>query len=126
FLAYAPILYISAVERWNVESILEKSTYCYEQARKRINTSLLNRVLRQIVGENPPPSDSRKQLKIYYATQPEVAPPTFVLFVNDPQIVQEIYLRFLEKRMRTLFDWNGTPFRWLVRPSHERRSNENS
>jgi len=126
FLYYAPVLYTSAVERWNVEAVLEQALYCYEQSHKRITTGVLNRALRQIIGEQPPPSDGRKQLKIYYATQPEVAPPTFVLFVNDPELVKDSYLRFLEKRLRTLFNWDGTPFRWLVRPSHKRAESDGS
>jgi GTP-binding protein len=126
FLHYAPVLYTSAVKRWNVEAILEQVVYCYEQSRKRITTGVLNRSLRQIIGEHPPPSDGKRQLKIYYATQPEVAPPTFVLFVNDPDLVEDSYLRFLEKRLRALFQWDGTPFRWVVRSSHERKGEDES
>jgi len=124
FLYYAPILYTSAVERWNVELILKQALYCYEQSRKRIATGTLNKTLRQIIGEHPPPSDGKKQLKIYYATQPEVEPPTFVLFVNDPDLLQEGYLRFLEKRLRKIFQWDGTPFKWLIRSSHNHGSEE--
>ncbi len=120
FLSYAPVLYTSATKRWNVEAVLEKALYCYEQSRKRITTGVLNRAIRQIIGEHPPPSEGKRQLKIYYATQPEVAPPTFVLFVNDPELMTDGYLRFLEKRFRAMFQWDGTPFKWVIRSSHER------
>lgn len=119
FLYYAPVVYTSAVKRWNIEAVLEQIMYCYEQSRKRITTGVLNRTLSQIIGEHPPPSDGQRQLKIYYATQPEVAPPTFVLFVNHTDLVKESYLRFLEKRLKDLFQWDGTPFRWVIKSSHK-------
>jgi GTP-binding protein len=118
FLSYAPVVYTSAVQGWNVTEVLEKATWCYGQSRKRITTGVLNRVLRQIVGEHPPPSEKGRQVKIYYATQADIAPPTIVLFVNDPDLLSESYLRFLERRLREMFDWQGTPLRWVVRPSH--------
>jgi GTP-binding protein len=120
FLSYAPVVYTSAVQGWNVTEVLEKATWCYGQSRKRITTGVLNRVLRQIVGEHPPPSEKGRQVKIYYATQADIAPPTIVLFVNDPDLLSESYLRFLERRLREMFDWQGTPLRWVVRPSHGR------
>lgn len=121
FLSYAPVVYTSAVQGWNVEAVLEQAVHCYEQSRKRIATGPLNRALRQIVGEHPPPSDGRRQLKIYYATQAGVTPPTFVLFVNDPEKMPDRYLRFLEGQLRSLFGLDGTPLRLVVRASHERR-----
>ncbi len=124
FLSYAPVVYTSAVQRWNVETVLERAVYCYEQSRRRITTGVLNRLMRQLLGEHPPPSDGRRQLRIYYMTQAEVAPPTFVLFVNDPELVTDSYLRFLEKRLRALLNWDGTPFRWVARSSHERRQDQ--
>ncbi len=124
FLSYAPVVYTSAVQRWNVETVLERAVYCYEQSRRRITTGMLNRLMRQLLGEHPPPNDGRRQLRIYYVTQAEVAPPTFVLFVNDPELVTDSYLRFLEKRLRALLDWGGTPFRWVARPSHERQQDQ--
>ncbi len=124
FLSYAPVVYTSAVRRWNVETVLERAVYCYEQSRRRITTGVLNRLMRQLLGEHPPPSDGRRQLRIYYMTQAEVAPPTFVLFVNDPELVTDSYLRFLEKRLRALLNWDGTPFRWVARSSHERRQDQ--
>ncbi len=120
FLSYAPVLYTSATLRWNVEAVLEKAVHCYEQSRRRIPTGQLNRLLRQIVGEQSPPNN----LRIYYATQPEVAPPTFVLFVNNRELLTESYLRFLEKRLRAVLQWEGTPFQWIVRSSHERKDGE--
>jgi GTP-binding protein len=120
FLSYAPVVYTSAVQGWNVTEVLEKATWCYGQSRKRITTGVLNRVLRQIVGEHPPPSEKGRQVKIYYATQADIAPPTIVLFINDPDLLSESYLRFLERRLREMFDWQGTPLRWVVRPSHGR------
>ncbi|MGQ9728296.1 MAG: ribosome biogenesis GTPase Der [Candidatus Fervidibacter sp.] len=119
FLYYAPVVYTSAVKHWNIEAVLEQVMYCYEQSRKRITTGVLNRTLNQIIAESPPPSDGQRQLKIRYATQPEVSPPTFVLFVNHTDLVKESYLRFLEKRLKALFQWDGTPFRWVIKSSHK-------
>ncbi len=119
FLSYAPVVYTSALKGWNLESVLEQALHCYEQSRKRIATGTLNRALRQIVGKHPPPSDGQRQFKIYYATQAKVAPPTFFLFVNEPDRAPENYLRFLEGRMRSLFGLEGTPVRLVLRASHE-------
>ncbi|GBC98681.1 GTPase Der [bacterium HR17] len=121
FLSYAPVIYTSATQGWNVTEVLEKVLWCYQQSRRRITTGVLNRTLRQVIGEHPPPSVKGRQVKVYYAAQVEVTPPTFALFVNDPALMPEHYLRFLEQRLRTIFDWHGTPMRWVVRPSHERK-----
>ncbi|MBR6756832.1 MAG: ribosome biogenesis GTPase Der, partial [Peptococcaceae bacterium] len=90
-----------------------------EQNNLRISTSILNEIIRDAVQLNPPPSDKGKRLKILYATQTDVKPPTFVLFVNEPEIMHFSYLRFLENKIRENFGFEGTPLRFVVKKRSE-------
>ncbi|HPZ64761.1 MAG TPA: ribosome-associated GTPase EngA, partial [Bacillota bacterium] len=87
-----------------------------EEHRKRVPTAVLNDLLADAFAVNPPPTVKGKRVKLYYATQPQVAPPTFVLFVNNPQMMHFSYLRYLENRIRESFGFQGTPLRLLLKP----------
>jgi GTP-binding protein len=119
FMQYAPVLFISALTKQRVHRVTELVKYVSEQHNMRISTSVLNQVIEDAVSINPPPSQFGKRLKIYFSTQPNVKPPTFILFVNDPEIMHFSYLRFLENRIRESFGFEGTPIKLIVRGRKE-------
>ena len=116
FMQYSPVVFLSALTKQRVTRIPEVVKYVAEQHAMRVSTSLLNQVVRDAVGINPPPSDRGRKLKIYYATQAAVKPPTIVFFVNDPELMHFSYLRFLENQLREAFGFEGTPLKLVVRP----------
>lgn len=109
FMMYAPILFISTVSGQRFDQIIVKIDEVVEQASKRIPTGLLNDVIGEAVMLNQPPSDKGKRLKIYYATQVGVKPPTFTVFINDDELFHFSYLRYIENRIRESFGFDGTP-----------------
>ena len=115
FMTYAPILFISAKSGQRVDTILDKVTEVYEIAGKRITTGILNDVLNDAVNDLQPPIQGGKRLKIYYATQGGIRPPSFVLFVNEEKLMQFSYQRYLENYFRKSFDFTGTPIRFILR-----------
>ena len=116
FMQYSPVVYLSALTTQRVTRIPEVVKYVAEQHAMRISTSVLNQVVRDAVGINPPPSDRGRKLKVYFATQASVKPPTIVFFVNDPDLMHFSYLRFLENKLREAFGFEGTPLKLFVRP----------
>ena len=115
FLAYSPILYISALTRRRIFKVLEMVDFVAEQHHRRITTSELNRVLTEAMLLNPLPGGGGKKIKIYYGTQVSTAPPAFVLFSNDPEKVHFSYLRYLENVLRQNFGFEGTPIKLILR-----------
>ena len=115
FMTYAPILFISAKSGQRVDTILSKVKEVYETAGKRITTGILNDVVNEAVNDLQPPIQGGKRLKIYYATQGGVRPPSFVLFVNEEKLMQFSYQRYLENYFRKTFDFTGTPIRFILR-----------
>ncbi len=115
FLNYAPLLFISAKTGQRVHQVLPTALQVYENSLGRIPTSRLNRIIQDAVAHHPPPTRSGKALKIYFAVQVGVAPPTFVLHVNEPKLMHFTYLRYLENRLREAHDFTGTPLRILLR-----------
>jgi len=86
-----------------------------ESHRRRISTSVLNDVIVDAVAMNPTPTDKGQRLKINYATQVAIEPPTFVLFVNDPELLHFSYKRYLDNQIRRAFDFTGTPVHIVAR-----------
>ncbi len=115
FLQYAPILYASALTKQRVNRLADLVKYVSEQQNMRVSTSVLNELLEDALLVNPPPAKSGRPLKIYYMTQASVKPPTFILFVNNPDSVHFSYLRFLENRLRETFGFEGTPLHLILR-----------
>ena len=115
FMAYAPILYISALTGQRVNRVLEAVKAACESARKRVTTGLLNDILADAQAALQPPATSGRRLKIYYATQQGVQPPTFVMFVNDENLMHFSYERYLEKQFRKSFGFEGTPLKFILR-----------
>ena len=119
YMPYAPKLFISALTGQRVDKVFDIIKAVYENAALRISTGLLNDVLIEAFAMTPPPIDKGKQLKIYFATQVSVKPPTFVLFVNDVALMHFSYKRFIENQLRQNFGFKGTPIHFLVRNRKE-------
>lgn len=115
FLSFAPKIFISAVTKQRLGQIFDKSLEVYEQCIKRVPTGLLNKVISEAYALNPPTSFKGKRLKIYYVTQAKTQPPTFVLFVNNEELLKDSYKRYLENKLREAFGFFGTPIRISVR-----------
>lgn len=115
FLDYAPIVFLSAKTKKRLHTLIPMIDLASENHVRRVETSVLNDVIMDAVMMNPAPADKGRRLKIYYATQVGVAPPTFVVFVNDPELMHFSYQRFLENRIRDAFGFEGTPIRIFAR-----------
>ena len=119
FLQFAPVLYTSALTGQRVQRITELVKYVADQHAMRIQTSVLNELLRDMVSINPPPAHKGKKLKIYFMTQADIKPPKFIIFVNDPELVHFSYLRYIENTLRENFGFEGTPIKLIVRGKEE-------
>ncbi|AUM64782.1 ribosome biogenesis GTPase Der [Brevibacillus laterosporus] len=115
YLSYAPILYVSAKTKQRVHTILPKVNAVADSHSMRVNTSVLNDLITDATIMAPPPTDRGKRLKINYTTQVAVKPPTFIVFVNDPELMHFSYERYLENKIRGAFEFEGTPIRILTR-----------
>ena len=115
FMAYAPILFISALTGQRVSRVLEAVRDAHAEATRRVTTGLLNDILTDAQAALQPPATSGRRLKIYYATQQAVQPPTFVMFVNDQTLMHFSYERYLEKQFRKAFGFEGTPLKFVLR-----------
>lgn len=115
FLDFAPKIYISAVTKQRLPQIFEKAVEVYEQANKRVSTGILNKIINEAYSMNPPSSIKNKRLKILYTTQINTAPPTFVMFTNNGDLMKDHYKRYLEKKLREAFGFFGTPIRISTR-----------
>ena len=116
FLDYATILHISAATGERTPKLLEAIDRVAAARRQRVKTPVLNRLVEKIALEHPPSSPGRKHVRILYATQTAVAPPTFVFFTNVATTFHFSYARYLENRLREEFGFEGTPIRMHVRP----------
>jgi GTPase len=121
FISYAPILFISAVTGQRVNKILPKVQEVAEMRQLRVPTADLNKWMRDVTTQHPPPSKAGKRVKFFYTTQVSVAPPTIVMFVNKPEWVHFSYERYLENRLREQYPFEGTPVRLIFRARSEDR-----
>ncbi len=115
FLDYVPVLFVSAKTGEGIDEIIPTALRVQEERLVRISTGKLNRIIQEAVQAHPAPSKAGKSLKIYYATQASVAPPTFVFFVNDPELVHFSYERYLENSIRKHYPFVGTPLKLIFR-----------
>ncbi len=111
FLDYAPIVFLSAKTKKRIHTLIPMIDVASENHSKRVPTTVLNDVIMDAVAMNPTPTDKGRRLKIYYTTQVSVKPPTFVVFVNEPELMHFSYERFLENRIRDAFGFEGTPIK---------------
>jgi GTP-binding protein len=121
FLDYVPVLFISALTGQRVHKVVPTALAVQAARFQRISTGDLNRLVHDALARHAPPSKRGRRLKIYYASQPGVDPPTFVFHVNDPSLVHFSYERYLENRLREAREFPGTPLRLVFR-QRERRS----
>ena len=115
FMLYAPILFISAKTGSRISKIFDMAKHVANQNKMRISTGMLNDVINDATARVQPPSDKGKRLRIYYATQVSICPPSFVLFVNDKKLAHFSYIRYLENQLRKIFGFEGTPIRFMIR-----------
>ena len=120
FLDYAPVLYISAKTGQRVDRVLKSVREAHRNASSRVTTGVLNDALHDAMAVTPPPSENGRRLRIYYATQQKTNPPTFILFVNDRELLHFSYERYLENHLRKTFPFAGTPIRILARERNEK------
>lgn len=121
FLSYAPKIFISALTKQRLGQIFDKSLEVYAQCVKRVSTGLLNKVINEAYALNPPTSFKGKRLKVLYTTQAAIQPPTFVLFVNNEDLLKDSYKRYLENKLREAFGFFGTPIRISVRERKDKK-----
>src|SRR4051812_32938763 len=117
---YAPIAFVTAKDGRNIQAVLDLTQHLFKQASERLSTSKLNQAVRQILDERRPPTPTGRRARVYYATQAEVAPPTIVLFVNNPALIDEMYQRYMINRFRELLPYPEVPIRLVIRPRSER------
>lgn len=115
YMPYANTVFISAKNGSRLPTLFQEIVSAYEQAGKRVATGVLNDVLNDATMRVQPPTDKGKRLKVYFATQVSVRPPTFILFCNNSELFHFSYLRYIENRFREVFGFGGTPVRLIVR-----------
>lgn len=121
FMPYAEILYISAMTGQRFTKLYETIDIVYENHSMRIATGVLNEIMAEAVALQQPPSDKGKRLRLYYITQVSVKPPTFVIFVNDKELMHFSYTRYIENQIREAFGFRGTPLKFFIRERKENR-----
>ncbi|MCL2225452.1 MAG: ribosome biogenesis GTPase Der [Defluviitaleaceae bacterium] len=119
YMPYAPKLFISALTGQRIGKLFELIHTVYQNHALRVQTGVLNDVILEATAMHAPPSDKGRPLRIYYATQASVKPPTFVLFVNDSRLMHFSYTRYLENKIREAFGFDGTPVHFVVRDKKE-------
>lgn len=119
FMSYVPMLFLSAKTGQRVDRVLTLVNDVYDQSIRRITTGTLNDIVGEAITVTEPPSDKGRRLRIYYATQASVQPPTFILFVNDDKLVHFSYQRYLDNYLRKSFGLDGTPIRLIFRTRSE-------
>ncbi len=115
YLDYAPIVFVSALNKSRIQNLFPLIDEVYQYSQFRVQTSLLNEVIADAQITTPPPAHKGRKLKINYCNQVSVAPPTFVMFVNDEDLMHFSYQRYLENRIRDAFDFTGNPIRIIAR-----------
>lgn len=115
FMSYVPMLFISAKTGQRVNKVMELAEFAYEQNCTRISTGKLNDIISEAVTMNEPPVNAGRRLRVYYSTQAGIKPPTFIIFVNEPELMHFSYRRYLENYIRKSFEIKATPIRIIIR-----------
>ena len=115
YLDYAPIVFVSALNKQRVQNLFPLIDEVYDYSKFRVSTSLLNEVISDAQITTPPPTHNGKRLKINFASQIKVAPPTFAVFVNDENLLHFSYSRYLENKLREAFEFTGNPIKIIAR-----------
>ncbi len=119
YMPYAEITYISAVTGQRLPKLYDLIDTVHENHAMRISTGVLNEIMSEAVAMQQPPSDKGKRLRLYYITQVGVKPPTFVIFVNDKELMHFSYTRYIENQIREAFGFKGTPLKFIIRERNE-------
>ena len=119
FMTYAEIVFISALTGQRINKLFDTIHMVIENQNMRIATGVLNEIMTEAVALQQPPTDKGKRLKLYYMTQVAVKPPTFVIFVNDKQLMHFSYVRYLENKIRETFGFRGTALKFIIRERSE-------
>lgn len=120
FMPYAEIMYVSAMTGQRLPKLFDMIDMVIENQTLRVATGVLNEIMTEAVAMQQPPSDKGKRLKLYYITQVAVKPPTFVIFVNDKELMHFSYTRYLENKIREAFGFRGTSLRFFIRERKEK------
>lgn len=120
FMSYVPMLFISAKTGQRINKVMEAASYAFDQNSIRISTGKLNDMVNEAITMNDPPISNGRRLRVYYATQVSTRPPTFVIFVNEPDLIHFSYRRYLENYIRKSFSINATPIRLIIRKRGEK------
>ena len=120
FMQYAEIMFISAKTGQRLSKLFEMIDMVIENHSLRIETGVVNEIMAEAVAMQQPPSDKGKRLRLYYITQVSVKPPTFVIFVNDKELMHFSYTRYIENRIREAFGFRGTPLRFIIRERNDK------
>ena len=120
YMPYAEIMYVSAETGQRLSKLYEMIDVVMENQTLRVATGVLNEIMAEAVALLQPPSDKGKRLKLYYITQVSVKPPTFVIFVNDKELMHFSYTRYLENKIREAFGFRGTSLKFFIRERKEK------
>ena len=120
YMPYAEIMYVSAMTGQRMMKLYDMIDMVMENQTLRIATGVLNEIMTEAVAMQQPPSDKGKRLKLYYMTQVSVKPPTFVIFVNDKELMHFSYTRYLENKIREAFGFRGTSLKFIIRERKEK------
>ena len=120
FMPYAEIIFISALTGQRIGKLYETIDAVAENHALRVGTGVLNEIMSEAVAMQQPPTDKGKRLRLYYITQVSVKPPTFVIFVNDKELMHFSYTRYIENQIRDAFGFKGTPLRFIIRERKEK------
>ena len=120
YMPYAELMFISAKTGQRLNKLFETIDAVIENHALRIATGVLNEIMAEAVALNQPPSDKGKRLRLYYITQVSVKPPTFVIFVNDKELMHFSYTRYIENKIREAFGFKGTPLKFIIRERKEK------
>lgn len=120
FIPYAEIIFISALTGQRINKLFDLTEAVFANASMRIATGVLNEIMTEAVALQQPPSDKGRRLKLFYMTQVAVKPPTFVIFVNDKELMHFSYTRYMENRIRESFGFGGTPLKFIIRERGEK------
>lgn len=120
FMSYVPMLFVSAKTGQRVQKVMEMASFAYEQNSIRITTGKLNDIVNEAITMNDPPVNNGRRLRVYYSTQVSTCPPTFVIFVNEPDLMHFSYRRYLENYIRKSFSITATPIRLIIRKRGEK------
>ena len=120
YMPYAEIIFISAETGQRIPKLFETIDMVLENQTLRVQTGVLNEIMTEAVAMQQPPSDKGKRLKLFYITQVAVKPPTFVIFVNDKELMHFSYTRYLENKIRDTFGFKGTSLKFIIRERKEK------